>query len=58
MFLSLDVVHLFAVHDGSVVANRPKYHGLYHAGRTIVQEDGIRGLFRVRALNVYSEIIK
>ena len=42
----------FAVHDGTVVANRPKYRGLLHAAGTIVKEDGLRGLFRVSGINL------
>ena len=38
------------VHDGTETADRPKYRGLLHATRTIIREDGVRGLFRVGPL--------
>lgn len=36
-----------AVHDGQESELRPKYRGLLHATRTIVQQEGFRGLYRV-----------
>ena len=42
---------LLAVHDGVEKLNRPKYRGLIHAMRSIVREDGVTGLYRVRTLS-------
>ena len=40
-------MYICSVHDGTEIANRPKYRGFLHATGTIVREDGVRGLFRV-----------
>jgi len=42
----LDLVKIrFAVNDGGLDA-RPKYNGLYHAFRSILKDEGLRGLYR------------
>ena len=41
----LDLVKIrFAVNDG--LHSRPKYDGLYHAFRSILKDEGIKGLYR------------
>jgi solute carrier family 25 folate transporter 32 len=41
----LDLVKIrFAVNDG--LHSRPKYDGLYHAFKSILKDEGIRGLYR------------
>ncbi|XP_003387458.1 PREDICTED: mitochondrial folate transporter/carrier-like [Amphimedon queenslandica] len=48
-----DLIKLrFAVQDGAVTDQRPKYQGLTHAFRTIYRQDGILGLYRGSSANV------
>lgn len=48
-----DLIKLrFAVDDGVVSKERPRYRGLTHAFTNIVKEDGLRGLYRGASANV------
>ena len=44
------VVFSLLVHDGIDKVGRPKYRGVIHAVRSVVRQDGVLGLYRVRDL--------
>lgn len=49
----LDLIKIrFAVNDGSSSGHRPKYSGVFDAAKTILKNDGFRGLYKGASANV------